>query len=94
MAVGVVERFEIVNIHHNQRELLVVALGTLDFLVQKELEIAVHIELGHAVGRGQFKKPRVFNGDGGLHGEAAENFQTLGGKGVLRQIVLDIQNSR
>ena len=37
--------------------------GTLYFLIQKQLEIAVHIQFGHAVGGGQFKEPGVLKRD-------------------------------
>lgn len=48
--------------------MFVVPAGTLHLLIQKQLEVAVHAELGQAVGGGQFEKSGVFGGDGGLDG--------------------------
>jgi len=47
---------------------------TFYFLIQEKLKIPVHVELGHAVGRGQFKESFVFDGYGGLNGKAYGEF--------------------
>ena len=43
MAIGVIERFKVINIHHDERKLFVMTVRTLYFLIQKKLEITVHI---------------------------------------------------
>ncbi len=53
MSVVVVDRFEIVDVGHDDRERPVVAARTLEFLTQTIEEVAVVLEAGEPVGHRQ-----------------------------------------
>src|SRR5580700_5646197 len=79
MAVGVVHLLEMIEIDEHQRELIIVALRTVNFRLEDEAHVAGVVETRAIVGDGQFVNslhvPGIFERDGRKVGKSFEKLE-------------------
>src|SRR5438105_10838721 len=56
VAVAVIERLEEINVNHQQRELLLLALGAFDLKLELLLKVAAGLQAGKKIGEGKADK--------------------------------------
>ena len=91
VADGVVDRLEVVEVHHQQAEVLAVPPGTADLRLERLVEVLVVVDAGEAVADGLplhlLVGARVLDGDGGQVGEQRDRLDVLLGERAAAQTV-------
>ena len=91
VADGVVDRLEVVEVHHQQAEVLAVAPGAADLRLERLVEVPVVVDAGEAVADGlplhRLVGARVLDGDGRQVGEQHDRLEVLAREGAAPEAV-------
>jgi len=93
VSVAVVEALEKVYVKHEHRQRHLLQIADFDFFQQYRVEIVLHLEVGHHVGRRHFKKGRIADRDCREGGDVEDQLFFIVGIGLRSYLFPENQHS-